>query len=58
MAYKSLFLFVFTCLASTAFAQPCPPGCVTSIIPIDGGIVFLAAAGAILGYKKIRSGKA
>jgi hypothetical protein len=53
---KTILLFVATLamslIAFSAFAQldPTPP---PSVIPIDGGVGFLLAAGAAYGAKKI-----
>ncbi len=50
-------LFILACLsATTLFAQPCPPGC-PDIVPIDGGISLLVAAGVAYGAKKVHERK-
>ena len=51
-----LILAAFLFISQTVFAQPCPPGC-PEILPIDGGIGFLIAAGAVYGVKKIRDSR-
>lgn len=50
---SKLFLFLFASIGTLPLlAQPCPPGC-PDIIPIDGGISFLVAAGVAYGAKKV-----
>ena len=42
----------FVLLSCELFAQPCPPGC-PQVLPIDGGIGLLLAAGIAYGTKKV-----
>jgi len=60
---RRLFLFLAFGFSLSTFAAPAPPpsgtpGCwPPPCIPIDGGIVFLMAAGAAYGAKKFRDAR-
>ncbi len=52
MISKLILIIIALLGALPVLAQPCPPGC-PDIIPIDGGISFLVAAGVAYGAKKV-----
>lgn len=53
---KLLLIVTFLAVADFSYAQPPPPP-PTPGVPIDGGLGFLAAAGAAYGIKKFRDGR-
>jgi len=56
MKTKLALLFFALSGSIPVLAQPCPPGC-PAIVPIDGGISFLVAAGVAYGAKKVYDAK-
>ncbi len=50
----TLFFVVFCLVPSLVHAQPDPGSDPDAVVPIDGGLSFLAAAGVAYGVKKIK----
>lgn len=58
ITFLSILLLIFICIPVFLQAQPdpnCDPG--DPRCPIDGGLVFLLAAGAAYGIKKVRDSR-
>lgn len=49
----TVFMIIFCCLPSLVFAQP-DGGGDPDVVPIDGGLAFLAAVGLAYSVKKIK----